>query len=128
MKILHASALVGYLAVTTLPYYPFGFALPIAAIDYNGYVNTGTQNQIDGAFIMKHVLGSHVETCQTITTQNHSGNALMKRVSGDIIEARQLEVVEVVIILEIASTVALSVLWIAQDDPVRADVEVLVDH
>ena len=34
MKILHA--LVGYLAVTTLPFHPFAFASPLAAsIDYD---------------------------------------------------------------------------------------------
>ena len=51
------------LAVTTLPTtHPFAFASPLAGIDSNdGYVDT-TQNPIDGA-LLKHVLGSIVETC-----------------------------------------------------------------
>ena len=126
MKVLHA--LVGYLAVTTLPFYPFAFAHPLAAsIDYDGYVNT-TQNHIDGA-LMKHVLGSVVETCQTITTQNHRDNALMKRMPDDIIEARQIPIPAVVAIISIVGTLAISITWIANDDPVRGnDVEFLVDH
>ena len=83
MKILHA--LVGYLAVTALP---FALAYPLAAIDYDGYVNTA-QNHIDGA-LMKLVLGTIAETCQTVTTQNHSDSVLMQRAPDDIIvEARQ---------------------------------------
>ena len=93
MQILHA--LVGYLAVTTLPFHPFAFASP-TTIDYDGYVNT-TQNPIDDA-LMKHALGNIMETCQTInhhsgyvntTSQNHTDSQVMKRVPGDIIEARQ---------------------------------------
>ena len=125
MKILHA--LVGYLAATALPFCPFAFAYPLAAIDYDGYVNT-TQNNIDGA-LMKHLLGSIVETCQTVTTKNHSDIALMKRVPGDIIEARQLSAPAVVLIISIVVVIGLSVYWISGDDPVRGnDVEFLVDH
>jgi hypothetical protein len=75
-------ALVGYLAVTALP---FAFASPLAAIHYDGYVDT-TQNHIDIA-LMKRVLNSIVETCQTVTyhsgpgyvdtTQNHNDSALI---------------------------------------------------
>ena len=130
MKILHA--LVGYLAVTTLPFYPFAFAHPlVAGIDYDGYVDT-TQNHIDGA-LMKHVLGSIVETCQTINAQNYSDGALMKRApqAGDIqiIDARQLGVPEVVGIISLVLVIAISVTWIGHDDPVRGinpDVEFLV--
>ena len=66
MKILHT--LVGYLAVIALPLHLFAFASPLAAIDYDGYVDT-TQNHIDSdGTLMKHVLGTIVETCQTVTT------------------------------------------------------------
>ena len=40
---------------------------------------------------MKHVLGSIVETCQTVTTQNRSDSALMKRVVV-ILEARHIPI------------------------------------
>ena len=125
MKILHA--LVGYLAVTALPFHPFAFA-SLAAINYDGYVNT-TQNHIDGA-LMKHVLGTIVETCQTVTTQNHEDNALMKRVPGDIlVEARQWEIPIATLISFIVSGIILSLVWIGDDDPVRGnDVEFLVKH
>ena len=109
MKILHA--LVGYLAVTALPFYPFSFAYPLATIDYDGYMNT-TQNHVDGALTTKQVLGS-VETCQTITTQNHS----------DIIEGRQYEVPipVVVVILALVTAVSAIVTWITEDNPVRSN-------
>ena len=124
MKILHA--LVGYLAVTALPFHqgPFAFAHwhALAAIDYyDGYVNT-TQNTIDGALI-KHVLDSIVETCQTVTTQDHSDSTLMKRVPGDILEARQAILVVPVVgfIFFIVADVIFSIVWIALDDRVRSD-------
>ena len=120
MKILHS--LVGYLAVTTLPFHPFAF--PLASIDYDsdGYVNLNTlQNHIDGALV-KHVLGSIEETCKTVTTQNHSDTA-----SGDIIlvEARQDIPAggnlfpAVLIISGILAAVIISLDWISYDDPVR---------
>ena len=139
MKILHA--LVGYLAVTALPFHPFAFASTLATIqvDYDGYVNT-TQNPIDGA-LMKHVLDSIVGTCQTVayhgdyvnTTQNHrdSDSSLMKRIPGDVIEARAVPVIIPValIIASIVVTVVLTVLWVKEDDPVRgSDVDFLVKH
>ena len=128
MKILHA--LVGYLAVTALPFHPFAFASPLA-IDYDGYVNS-TQNRIDSA-LMKHVLGSIIETCQTVTqaTQNHKDSALMKRVHGDIIEARfGPEIVPpVLVVIAIVAAITLSIVWIESDDPVRGnDVEFFVEH
>ena len=122
MKILHA--LVGYLAVTALHFHPFAFA-SLAAVDYDsdGYVNT-TQNHIDGA-LMKHVLGSIVETCQTVNTQNHKDSALMKRVSGDIIEARQGEIAVPIfgIIVLIVGSIFLKLAWDhdLNDDPVRGN-------
>ena len=123
MKILHA--LLGYLAVTALPFH--AFAYPLAAIDYDGYVNT-TQKHIDGA-LMKHVLGNIVETCQTVTAQNHGDSALMKRVTGDIIETRQLLIPEDLIIITLVATILIAVFWIDSDDPVRGnDVEFLVEH
>ena len=127
MKILHA--LVGYLAVTALSFdsfHPFAFASLLAAIDYDGYVDTA-QNHIDDA-LMKHVLGTIVETCQTVTAQNYSESVFMnlKRVPDDshIIEARQLPSVPapvIGIILFIVAGIIFTVLWIADDDPVRGN-------
>ena len=117
MKILHA--LVCYLAVIALPFYPFAFASPFA-IYYDGYVNT-TQNNIDSA-LMEHFLGTIVETCQTVTTQNHGDNDLMKRVSGDIIETRQAVVpLTAVAIVDIIMLVTISILWVKGDNPVRCN-------
>ena len=127
MKILHA--LVGYLAIIALPFHQFAFASPLAAIDYDGYVDT-TQIHIDGA-LMKQVLGTIVETCQTVTMQNHKEGTFMKRVPGDIIEKRQVPLAIPVVgfILFIVADVVLSVVWIADDDPVRGNhVEFLVEH
>ena len=130
MKILHG--VVGYLAVTALPFHPFAFATPLAAINYDGYVDTTstTQNHNDGT-LMKHVL----ETCQTLTshslsgyvnaTQNHSDTssaALINRASGDIIEARfapEIVPPTFVIILTIITAITITILWINEDDPVR---------
>ena len=121
MKILHVSALVGHLAVTALSFYPFTFASPLAAIDHDGYVNT-TQNHTDSA-LMEHVLGSIVET-----TEDYSDSgALIKHVPS-VIEARQLDVIDVVIIIDIVAAVTSTILWIRTDDPVRANVEFLVNH
>ena len=143
-KILHA--LVGYLAVTALPgffqVHPFAFTLPLsglpaAAIEYDGRVNT-TQNHIDGALI-KHVLGSIMKTCQTVTyhsgysnttqTPGHSDSALMKRVPGDIIEARQAVVIApaAVAVAALVAVVVLSIVWVLEDNPVSDnDLEFLV--
>ena len=137
MKILHA--LVGYLAVTAMPFHPFAFASP-ATIDYDGYVKT-TQNHIDDGALIKHVL----DTCQSITyhsdyvntTQTHTDSPVMKRVpaSGDIqlevIEARQAVVIipPVVAIISLIAIVTLSIIWIKDDNPVRGnDVEFLVER
>ena len=141
MKMLHA--LVGYLAVTTLPFHPFAFAFPLASIDYDsadGFVNLNStlQNHIDGA-LLKHVLVSIEETCKTVTTQNHSDTSgLMNPVpaSGDIIvEARQdvpiageAVMPPIFIISGILLAVAISLEWIAYDNPVRCSVEPLVQH
>ena len=131
MKVLHA--LVGYLAVAALPFYPFAFASPLAAFDYDGYVNTSMQDQIDNA-LMKHVLDNVVETCQTVSAQYNADSALMKRVKGDIVEARQGEdalalAPEVFIVFGIVALTALSIIWILSDDPVRGIiVEFLVEH
>ena len=110
MKTIHA--LVGYLAATALPFSIFAFASPVAAnIDYDGYVNT------------------------TLPTQSHrdDGGALIKRVPGDIIEPRQALVVVplALFILSIVANVVLSIVWIAEDDPVRGNlngVEFLVEQ
>ena len=114
MQILHA--LVGYLAVTALPFHPFAFAspAPLAAIDYDGYVNT-TQHQA----LMKQALDSIVETCQTVTTQNHRDSALMKREPGDIIEARQLAIPVAGLIFFIVADIVFAIVWIEEDNPVR---------
>ena len=127
MKILHA--LVGYLAVTALPFHPFAFASPLAAIDYDGYVDA-TQNHIDGA-LTKHVLGTIVEKCQTVqgATQNHKDNALMKRVPGDIIEARQWEIPVATLISVIVAGIFVSLVFIEEDPQVRGNnVEFVVEH
>ena len=129
MKILHA--LVGYLAATAQrPFHSFAFASPLAAINYDGYVNntTTTQNRIDGA-LMEHVLNSIVQPCQNAayhsvyanTTQNHGDSALMKRVPGDIIKARQwVAVTPAFIAIDVIfAAVAISLFWIEEDDPVR---------
>ena len=120
-KILHA--LVGYLAVTSLPFYPFSFASPLA-IDYDGYVQNHTG--YDSA-LMKHVLDSIVETCQGVTMQNHSDTALMEHVPGDtiIIDARQEEaagpspLVPIVSVMIAAVIVGLS--WLSDDNKVRGN-------
>ena len=125
MKIRHA--LLGYLAVAALPFHVFAY--PLAAIDYDGYVNT-TQNLIDAA-LMKDVLGNIVKACQTVTIKNHGDSALMNlSASGDIIEARQVLIVpEVFIIFAIVTDITLSILWVEHDDPVRGnDVGFLVGH
>ena len=124
MKILHA--LVGYLAITVLPFQPLAFASPLATIDNDGYVN---KTHIDGALI-KHVLDNIVETCQTVTTQNLTGYDLMKRIPDDIIEARQAEILPAIAaITAIITTIAIGVLWIENDVPVRGNyVEFLVEH
>ena len=137
MKILNA--IVGYLAVTSLPFqcfHPFAFASPLAAIDYDGYVDI-TQNPVDGA-LMKQFLGNIVETCQTVTshsgyvntTQNHSDSALMKRVPGDIIEARWAELAPAaLVVIGIVVAVTLLIVWAEDDDPVRGNnAEFLVEH
>ena len=94
MKILHT--LVGYLAVTTLPFHPFGFASPLVAIDYDGYVNT---------------------------TQNHKDYALIKRVPGDVIEARQWEIPIATLVSFIVSGIILTLVFISDDNPVRGNDE-----
>ena len=126
MKILHA--LVGYLAIIALPFHQFAFASPLAAIDYDGYVDT-TQNHIDGA-LMKQVLGTIVETCQTVTTQNHKDGTLIKPVPGDILETRQEAIIAPVAIIafSIIASVLISLEWVGDDNPVRGnDVEFLVE-
>ena len=122
VQIVTLYVLLGYLAIITLHFYPIAFAHPLAAsIDYDGYVNTGTQNHIDGA-LMKHVLGGIVETCQTITMQNHRDSTLMKLVPGDFIETHQAaEIVETTIILNIFMIISVSTLWIGEDNLVRAN-------
>jgi hypothetical protein len=95
-------ALVGYLTVTALPFSPFAFAHPLA--DHDGFVDT-SQNQRDGD--------------------------LMKRVPGDIIEARQVPIVTVdaLIVSDIIAIVGLSVRMIVGEGSVRGNEEVfLVDH
>ena len=126
MKILHA--LVGYLSVTSPHFHPFAFGSPLAAIDYDGpagYVNT-LQNHHTGGALMRHVLGSIVETCQTVNTKNHSDFALMKRVPGDIIiEARQDIPPPVLLVIALVLYVSLSIVWVEGDNPVRGHVEFL---
>jgi hypothetical protein len=132
MKWLHA--LVGYFTITALPFSPFAFASPGASVHYDGYVDTTTQNHT----LMNNALASLLETCtsQSLSaTQNHSdsGTALMKRVPGEIIEARQgVEAIPVyAVIITVLALVALGIIWVEGDDPVRGslnDVEFLVEH
>ena len=122
MKILHA--LVGYLTFTALqplPFHSFVFASPLetTTIDCDGYVNI-TQNYRDfEAARMKHILG--ILESDTTTPQTHKDSALMKRVPGDIIEARQAIIVIPVVglVLFIVADIAFSIWWISKDDPVR---------
>ena len=131
MKMHHA--LVGYLAVTALPFYPFAFAaspLPVASINYDGYANTKTH--IDGALI-NQVLDSIVEACQTVTTPKHGDSTFTKPhdVSGDIIEARQEEPPPTptpVLIALLITAVIVGIVWIAEDNSVRGNDEFLVEQ
>ena len=101
MRIFHA--LLGYLAVTALPFHLFAY--PLAIIDYDGYVNT---------------------------TQTHGDSPLMKRVlPGDTIdsEARQLGLPEFGAIFAVVAASVIAVAWLLADNPVRGrDVEFLVEH
>ena len=125
MKMRHA--LLGYLAVTALPFYPFKFAIapasPLASINYDGYAN---ETHIDDALI-KQVI---VETCETVTKQKRSDSAIINHVSGDIIEARQEgppSVPTPLIIGLMITTVAIGISWNLEDNPVRGnDVEFLI--
>ena len=67
---------------------------------------------------MKHVLGSIVDTCQTVTTQNHKDCALMKRVPGNVIEARQWVIPVIVVVTVLVNGIMLGLLLIEDDDPV----------
>ena len=125
MKILRA--LIGYLSATDLLFHSFTFAAasPLAAtsIDYDGYVGTQKwQNHpgIDRA-LLEHVLGNIVETCQAVTMENHSNSALVRRVPGGIIEARQPEIILVTSLTLVALVVAieLSIYQVLKDKPVR---------
>ena len=100
MKIFHA--LLGYLAVTALPFLPLAY--PLAAIDYDGFVTVNT-------------------------TQKHDDSALIKSAPGDIIEARQISIPEMVVIFVFVASSVLTIAWISSDNPVRGDdVEFLVGH
>ena len=133
MKILQG--LVGYLAVTALPFHPFSVAAsPLASINFDGYAN---KTNIDDALI-KQVLDyvdSIKDTCQTVTTKKRSDGTLMNHVSGqgDIIEARQEEPIPPppaeLLVGAIIFTVILGILWITEENQVRGnDVEFLVEH
>ena len=124
MKIL--SALVGYLAATALPFHPFAFASPLAAIDYDGYVNTQMwQNHtgIEGA-LTKHV----IETYRAVIMENldHGNSALARRMPDDIIEARQaLELLSGALfvgsLLSLAAAINVGIAWVREDKPVRGN-------
>ena len=129
MKMLQV--LVCYLAITAQPFHPFVFAASsLASINRDGYAN---KTHMDGALI-KQVLDSIVEACQTATMQKHGDIALMKHanVSGDILDARQEGPPPLPLTIAIGAMitfVALGVAWILEDNPVRAkDLEFLVDH
>ena len=112
MKILFRAlvchSILAQLALTALPLVfhprPFAFAYPLAPnIDYyDGYVDT---------------------------TQSQSDSALIKRVPGDIVEARQAEVLVPIgpIIILTVFEVMLTVDYVSGDNPVRGnDAEFLV--
>ena len=98
MKILHA--FVGYLAITALPFHPFAFASPLAAIDDDGYVTSSFQV---------------AETCQTVSKQIHAGDSsLIKFLPGDsdksdILEACQGEAAEMLPIITVITAIAAAV-------------------
>ena len=95
MKILHA--LVGYLTVTALPFSPFALAHPLApSIDYDGSVNS---------------------------SPNHIDSTLMKRVTGDIIEARQaeLEAIDIALIITAIAAVIINLKWLIDENSVRGN-------
>ena len=64
------------------------------------------------------------------TTQNHIDSALTKRVPGDIIDARQVEItIPAALIIAIVIDFAVIFDWITDNDKVRGnDVEILVEH
>ena len=84
------------------------------------------QNHIDVA-LMKHVLDSIVDTCQTVTTQNHKDCALMERVPGNVIEARQWEVIPIAALIVITvNGIIISLIFIEGDNPVINKLKFLV--
>ena len=120
MKILHV--LVGYLVITALPFQVLVLPSQLAAIDYDGYVNT-TEYHIDSG-LTKQAPG--------IETQNQKDSVLLKHVSGDVIEARQAGIIIPVAftIISIVAEVGGALWWIKKDDPaVRGNgVKFLVGH
>ena len=129
MKMLQA--LVGYLAITALHFYPFVFAASsLASINRDGYAN---KTHIDDALI-KQVLDNIVETCpgQTVTTQKRGDSAVREIVSGDIIESRQEGIPPPpppLIIATLLVAVIIGIAWILDDNYVRDnDAEFLVEH
>ena len=127
MKMLQV--LVGYLALTSLPFNPLVFASPLAFINFDGYVN---KTHIDGALI-KQVLDNIVETCpgQRVTTQKRRDSAVREIVSGDIIESRQEGIPPPpppLIIATLLVAVIIGIAWILDDNYVRDnDAEFLVN-
>ena len=124
MKILHA--LVGYLTLTALP---FALASPLAAIDYNGYVDSDTtQSHIDIA-LMKRALGRVVKTRQTDTAQIHSDNALIMKPASDTTEACQLAIPIATLVIFAVVGILFSIPWIEQRDKVSGnDLDFLIEH
>ena len=100
MTVLHV--LISYLAalaVAALPFHPFAFASQLAAIDYDGYVDTAHNHRVNNS-------------------------TLMKRVPGDIIlETRQavLLLVVPVVVIGIVVDVALIVSQFSDDNTVRGN-------
>jgi hypothetical protein len=128
MKIFQA--LVGYLALTALPFHPFAFASPLEGIDYgDGYVNLNTTQYHVNDALIKHVYGSIADSCQThnyysgfvnttttSSTQNHSD-------SGEIIEARDFAALAppILVVVVIVALIVLSIFWVEADNPVRCN-------
>jgi hypothetical protein len=106
MKILRA--LVSYLASSALQF--LAFASPLESIDYDGYVDTTKSHNDRDVTLMNQ-----------ITTQNHKDVALLTRVPGDTIEARQVPIIVIPaigLILFLVADVFAVVILISEDNPV----------
>jgi hypothetical protein len=70
-------------------------------------------------FAFAHPLAASIDHDGFVNTRQNQND----RVPGDIIEARQLEDVEVLLVLSLVATIYSSIKWILHDDPVRGNEE-----